>query len=70
MQRSVFVDNIISGCESETEVESNFHQARDIISTANSPLQAWEFSNQQVGMKLDKKGVIDTAKESKTLGLL
>lgn len=70
MQRSVFVDNIISGCESETEAESYFHQASDIMSSANLPLQAWDFSNQQVEKKLSEKGVIDKAAESKTLGLV
>jgi|LakMenEpi03Aug12_release.lakeMendotaPanAssembly.Ray.scaffolds.fasta_scaffold900026_1 hypothetical protein len=46
------------------------HQASDIISSANLPLQAWGFSNQKIEKKLADKGVIDAAKESKTLGLI
>jgi len=70
MQRSVFVDNIISGCESEIEAESYFHQANDVMSSANLPLQAWGFSGQEMEKRLADKGAIETASESKTLGLV
>lgn len=35
MQRSVFVDNVITGCDSQTEIESYFHQANSIMGGAN-----------------------------------
>ncbi|XP_057374753.1 uncharacterized protein LOC130695607 [Daphnia carinata] len=69
MQRSVFVDNIISGCESKSEAESYFHKASSIMCSANLPLQSWGFSDHDVEKKLEVKGVIDTSRESKTLGL-
>lgn len=70
MQQSVFVDNIITGCESETEIEEYFRQANEIMCSANLPLQAWGFSNSDVERRLGKEGKVDPLIESKTLGLI
>lgn len=69
MQRSVFVD-IISGCENEIEAESYFHQANDVMRSANLPLQAWGFSSQEMERRVAEKGAIEKASKSKTLGLV
>jgi hypothetical protein len=70
MQRSVFVDNVITGCDSQTEAESYFHQANSIMCGANLPLQAWGFSDRDLEKKLQEKGTFDASPESKTLGLI
>jgi hypothetical protein len=63
MQRSVFVDNIITGCDSQSQAESYFHQANSIMCSASLPLQAWGFSDRDLEKKLEKKGSIDASKE-------
>lgn len=68
MQKSVLVDNIITGCDSETEIEEYFRKANEIMCSANLPLQAWGFSNSDVERRLGKKGKVDSLIESKTLG--
>jgi hypothetical protein len=70
MQRSVFVDIVITGCDSQTQAKSYFHQANSIMCGANLPLQAWGFSDRDLEKKLQEKGTFDASPESKTLGLI
>ena len=69
MQRSVYVDNIITGCNSKTEAVEYYENANEIMSRANLPLQAWGFSDASIEVQLQADQRLDTASISKILGL-
>ena len=41
IQRNIYVDNIISGCDTETQLLHYYTEARDIMSQANFNLRSW-----------------------------
>lgn len=69
MHRSVFVDNIITGCENENQALNYYTQAKKIMRRANLPLQAWGFSSEGLENKLTNFGDLDPSPVSKTIGL-
>jgi hypothetical protein len=70
MQRSIFVDNIISGCDSREKAIEYYQVANEIMERAGLPLQAWGFSDVTIENQLKSGGRFDPCTTSKTLGLL
>ncbi|XP_046632893.1 uncharacterized protein LOC124312397 [Daphnia pulicaria] len=68
--QSVFVDNIITGCESPSAALNYFTEANRIMNEAHLPLQAWGFSDGAVEKSLAEGGSTDPSRLSKTLGLI
>ena len=71
MLKSVFVDNIITGCESSSAALNFFTEANRIMTQAHLPLQACGFSDRHVEQNLPAVGgSTDPSRFSKTLGLI
>ncbi len=70
MLKSVFVDNIITGCESPSAALNDYTEANRIMDQAHLPLQAWGFSDGAVEKSLVEEGSTDLSRLSKTLGLI
>ena len=71
MLKSVFVDNIITGCKSSSAALNYFTEANRIMTQAHLPFQAWWFSDRYVEQNLPAVGgSTNPSRFSKTLGLI
>ena len=70
VQRNIFVDNIISGCDSREKALVYYNQANEIMERTGLPLQAWGFSDATIEDELKTCGRLDKCEISKTLGFL
>lgn len=66
--RNLYVDNVVSGSQTETTSLDYFAKSRSILNTANFNLQSWTSNNAQL-MNTAKHQVADTANPVKVLGL-
>ena len=48
IEDNLYVDNVISGCNSETEAVDYYNEARSILSQVKFNLQSWASNNKQV----------------------
>ena len=69
MKQNLYVDNIISGCDTEAQVVEYYKEARSIMDHAKFNLRSWA-SNSQILQSLAKKeGTADTETTVNLLGL-
>ena len=67
---NLYVDNVITGCVTETEAVKYYTTARSILSKAKFNLQSWASNSEQVKKMATKDGVGDSDVTTKVLGLL
>ena len=70
MLRSIYVDNVISGCDSRQEALNYYKSANEVMERAYLPLQSWGFCDRVIEEQLLPDGRLDESPVSKTLGLL
>ena len=67
---NLYVDNVITGCATETEAVDYYTKARSILSKAEFNLRSWASNSEQVKRFATKDGVNDGNATTKVLGLL
>ena len=67
---NLYVDNVITGCATETEAVDYYTKARSILSKAKFNLRSWASNSEQVKRFATKDGVNDDDATTKVLGLL
>ena len=67
---NLYVDNIVSGCQTETTSLDYFKQSRSILSTVNFNLRPWASNNSQLMNIAEQHQVAETNNPVKVLGLL
>jgi hypothetical protein len=69
INRNIYVDNLISGCETSEEAVSYFSEASNVLKSAGLNLQSWGSNDDQLTVKAKSEGVGDKAEVTKVLGL-
>jgi hypothetical protein len=69
INRKIYVDNLISGCETSEEAVSYFSEANNVLKSAGLNLQSWGSNDDQLTVKAKSEGVSDKAEVTKVLGL-
>ena len=67
---NLYVDNVITGCATETEAIDYYTKARSILSKAKFNLRSWASNSEQVKRFVKNDGVNDSNAMTKVLGLL
>ena len=70
IEDNLYVDNVISGCNLETEAVDYYNQARSILSQAKFNLRSWASNNKQVQVLAQGHNVAEKDDTIKILGLL
>ena len=70
IQRNIYVDNIISGCDTETQLLHYYTEARDIMSQANFNLRSWASNSTTLQQIATADKTIDHKTTVQILGLL
>ena len=70
IQRNIYVDNIISGCDTETQLVHYYTKARDIMSQANFNLRSWASNSTILQQIATADKTIDHNTTVQILGLL
>ena len=69
MQDNLYVDNVISGCNSEKDAVHYYKQSRTIMSQANFNLRTWASNSAQLQSLAKQDGSAETSDTVKILGL-
>ena len=69
MQTNLYVDNVISGCNSEEEAVSYYKISRTVMSQANFNLRTWASNSTQLQNLAKRDGSAETSNTVKILGL-
>ncbi len=69
IQSNLYVDNIVSGCETETQTVEYYSNARIIMSSASFNLRAWVSNSQQLSTTAQQHRVADTSIPANVLGI-
>ena len=69
IQSNLYVDNIVSGCGTETQAVEYYHNARGIMSSAGFNLRAWVSNGQQLSTTAQQHKVADTSIPTNVLGI-
>ena len=69
MKNNLYVDNIISGCQSEEAILHYYREAKTIMSAANFNLRSWASNNQQLQAIAKADGALDSNTTVNLLGL-
>ena len=69
MQNNLYVDNVISGCNSEKDALHYYKQSRAIMSQANFNLRTWASNSAQLQSLAKQDGSAETSDTVKILGL-
>ena len=69
MQNNLYVDNVISGCNSEKDAVHYYKQSRAIMSQANFNLRTWASNSAQLQSLAKQDGSAETSNTVKILGL-
>ena len=69
MLANLYVDNIISGCISESEAISYYNEARSVMSGAHLNLRSWASNSSQLMDQANRDKVADTNNPVNVLGL-
>ena len=69
MQDNLYVDNVISGCNSEKDAVHYYKQSRAIMSQANFNLRTWASNSAQLQSLAKQDGSAETSDTVKILGL-
>ena len=70
MQNNLYVDNVISGGNSEEEVMSYYKKSRAMMSQANFNLRSWASNSIQLQNLVKQDGTAETSNIVKVLGLM
>ena len=70
MKRNLYVDNIISGCDSEDQVVEYYKEARTIMNQAKFNLRSWASNSNQLQSLAKSEGTADKDSTVSLLGLL
>jgi len=65
----VYVDNIISGCDTEQQIIQYFEEARSMMFCAGFNLRAWESNCESLNRKTQKDKVACSSHLTNVLGL-
>ena len=68
-KRNLYVDNVISGCQTEEEILSYYTDARSIMATAHFNLRSWASNSPKLQATAQADGVLDTDTTVSVLGL-
>jgi len=69
MLDNLYVDNIVSGCQSTEEALQYYHTARSIMKDAQFNLRSWAFNSHDIAEQASKEGVHDCNNPVNVLGL-
>ncbi|XP_045025108.1 uncharacterized protein LOC123469827 [Daphnia magna] len=69
MDLNIYVDNLISGCDSTEEALDYYAVSNSILNRAGLNLQSWSSNEQAVNARAAEDGVADLSTSSKILGL-
>ena len=67
--RNLYIDNVVSGCQTKTASLDYFVQSRSILNTANFNLQSWASNNTELMNAAKQHQAADTNNPVKVLGL-
>ena len=70
IERNLYVDNIISGCNTEQDTVDFYYKSRSTLSQAKFNLRSWASNSKQVQMLAKKHNVADNNDTTKVLGLV
>jgi len=60
IKRNLYVDNVISGCQSEKEILHYYAEARAVMSDAHFNLRSWASNSPQLQSRAQLDEVLDT----------
>ena len=69
MQANLYVDNVISGCDTEQEAVKYYKEARTIMSSANFNLQSWSSNSAELKAIATQENAYDDSTSVNILGL-
>ena len=69
MLTNLYVDNIVSGCQSESEALLYYNNARSIMKGAHFNLRSWGSNSHQLTEQASKDKVVDSSNPVNVLGL-
>ena len=69
MLTNLYVDNIVTGCQSTDEAIQYYHNARSIMKEAHFNLRSWASNSQDIANFPSKDGVSDNSNPVNVLGL-
>ena len=69
IKNNIYVDNVISGCENETDTVQYYNEARSIMQNANFHLQSWASNSPSLQEVAAKDGTADSKPIVNILGL-
>ena len=69
MLTNLYVDNIVSGCQSVEEAHHYYHMARSVMKDAQFNLRSWASNSQVITDEAAKEGVRDDTNPVNVLGL-
>ena len=70
MDLNIYVDNLISGCDSPEEALNYYAVSNSILNKAGLNLQSWSSNEQTINVRAVEDGVADSSTASKILGLI
>ena len=70
IENNLYVDNVISGCDSEPDAVAFYNEARSILSKAKFNLRSWASNSKQVQTLAQTHNVAEKDDTTKVLGLL
>ena len=70
IETNLYVDNVISGCESEADAVNYYNTSRSIMGQAKFNLQTWASNSVEVQSQAQTHNVAERDETTKVLGLL
>lgn len=70
VERDLYVDNILSSFENETDMITFFHETRALMGSANFNLRSWNSNSQKLRDLAANKQVLEDCRQTKVLGML
>ena len=69
IQANLYVDNVVSGCETESAAIQYYNQARLIMSEAKFNLRSWVSNSPQLNLITHKENTADSTISANVLGI-
>lgn len=70
IENNLYVDNVVSGCNTELNAKDYYNKSRSILSLAKFNLRSWASNSKQVQMLTQMHNVADKYDTTKVLGLM
>ena len=70
IENNLYVDNVISGCNTELDAVNFYHKSRSTLSDAKFNLRSWASNSKQVQMLAKTQNVAENNDTTKVLGLV